>query len=152
MTKIFSFLIDLFQSFLGNSNKNKLVVNLENAQKRLKTINDVHYPQFRRDGSHYLSRDGALWFVRKDLESARYYYTGGREGYAVSDRVQDTLKLYLVDPRFKMLKEELDTTEAKVKEMEKVKGYEFDRIEANNIIYKELKTGKMLSSHESNHV
>jgi hypothetical protein len=154
MNNILTWLADLFQSFLGDSIRqiNKLEVNLKNAHKRLDTIRQTYYPQYQKDKHHYLSRNGALWLVRKDLEAARYYYTGGREGYATSDRVQDMLKLYLVDPRFKELKEVLDETERQVQEMEQAKGYQFITVEANNIIYRELSTGKVLTPADSNHV
>jgi diphthamide synthase subunit DPH2 len=154
INSILAWLADLFQGLFGDPKRqlNKLEVNLENSRKRLELIRHTHYPKFQKDALHYLNRDGALWFIRKDLESARYYYTGGREGYAVSDRVEDTFKVYLLDPRFKALKEMLQETEKKVVEMETAKGYAFVSVNDHHIIYKEISTGKVLSPADSNHV
>ncbi|MDJ1505296.1 hypothetical protein [Xanthocytophaga agilis] len=147
------FFIDLFQSLLGPSadKVNRLNVNLENAEKRLKTIEGTYYVRFQKDSS-FLTQTGAVWFARKDIESARYYATGGREGYAVSDRVQDDAGLNRFDPRVKKLLQEITDVESKVKEMEKAKGYEFVAVRDNNIIYKDTETGKELSAKESSQI
>lgn len=141
----------MFHSLLGSARHdvNKLEVNLQNARKRILLIETTYYPRYKRDGLSALQAQGALWFTRKDLESARYYYTGGREGYAVSDRVEDTLKLHLLDPRFKALKAELDAAELKVQEMEHAKGYTFLGVNNNSILYKEISTGKTCTAQES---
>lgn len=154
MNSILTWLADLFQALLRGSKReiNNLEVNLKNAHKRLEVIQKNYYPKFERDPQHFLSREGALWFVRKDLEAARYYYSGGREGYPMSDRVEDTFKLHLIDPRFKELKDLLLETERKVVQMEAVKGYQFVSIHNNNIIFRDVATGTVLSPADSSHI
>ena len=154
MNSILTWLADLFQALLRGSKReiNNLEVNLKNAHKRLEVIQNNYYPKFERDAQHFLSREGALWFVRKDLEAARYYYSGGREGYPMSDRVEDTFKLHLIDPRFRELKDLLSETECKVAEMEAAKGYEFVSVDNNNIIFRDVATGTVLSPADSSHI
>ena len=154
MNSILTWLANLFQALLRGSKReiNNLEVNLKNAHKRLEVIQETYYPKFERDPQHFLSREGALWFVRKDLEAARYYYSGGREGYPMSDRVEDTFKLHLIDPRFKELKDLLLETERKVVEMEAVKGYQFVSTHNNNIIFRDVATGTELSPADSSHI
>jgi hypothetical protein len=122
---------------------------ISNVEGRLKSINDSYYPKFQKDANGYLNSPSALWFARKDFEAARYYYTGGKEGYGRPGAVACDQGPATLDPRYKALKSKMDEAEAKVKEMEKKKGYEFVAVRDNNIIYKDLKTGKELSADES---
>lgn len=122
---------------------------ISNVEGRLKSINETYYPKFQKDPKGYLSDPSALWFARKDFEAARYFYTGGKEGYGrPGAKVCETGPATL-DPRYKDLKPKVEAAEAKVKEMEKAKGYEFVGVKDNNILYKEIKTGKELSADES---
>ncbi len=130
---------------------NSAQVNLENAYKRLKPINDSNYPEFKRDPHSYLAREGILWFVRKDLEAARCYYSGGKEGYIASERVGSNGPA-LATPPFLLLKSEIEKTEEKVREMEQAKGYEFVRCQNNNIIFRELTHGEELSADASSRI
>ena len=154
MNSILTWLADLFQALLRSSKReiNNLEVNLKNAHKRLEVIQKNYYPKFEKDPRHFLSREGALWFVRKDLEAARYYYSGGQEGYPMSDRVEDTFKLHLIDPRFRELNDLLLEIERKVAEMEAVKGYQFVSVDNNNIIFRDVATGRVLSPKDSSHL
>jgi hypothetical protein len=126
-------------------------INLENAYKRIKPINDKHYPEFKNNEASFVSKEGILWFIRKDLEAARCYYSGAKEGYIVSERVHGNGPAQ-VTPLFTKLKADLESTEKKVQEIEVAKGYEFVRCENNNIIFRELGTKRELSAEESNEI
>lgn len=130
---------------------NSAKINAENGLKRLKSVNENNYPEFQKNPEEYLRKEGILWFVRKELEAARYYYSGGKEGYAVSERVQSN-RAALATPPFLLLKSEIEKTEIRVREMEGAKGYEFVRCENNNIIFRAIKTGRELSADESNEI
>jgi hypothetical protein len=130
---------------------NSAKINLENAYKRMKPINENHYPEFKKDEAAFVSKEGILWFIRKDLEAARCYYSGGKEGYIVSERVQGNGAAQ-VTPMFSKLKEDIVNTEKKVQEIEAAKGYEFVRCESNHIIFREIKTQRELSAEESNEI
>jgi hypothetical protein len=121
-------------------------IRLQNAYKRLKTIHEVYYPKFKNEGCSPL-----LWFCRKDLEVARFYHTGGKEGYPANDELGGW-SLSSIDPRYVELKKSIDEAEAKVKEMEHAKGYEFIGIRKRLILYRELSTGHELLFNESNQI
>lgn len=121
---------------------------ISNVEGRLKSVNQVYYPKFQKDAKAYLSSPSALWFARKDMEGAYYYFTGGKRGYKTGGRLCETGP-ETADPRYIALKKQIDEAEAKVIEMEKAKGYEFVGVrEDNTIIFKDIKTGKELSADE----
>ncbi len=122
-------------------------VNLENAYKRLAPINRDSYTAFQRNPKQYLEKEGVLWFVRKDLEAARYYCTGGKEGYGNEERLSG----FGAAP-FPKLKKDIEETEVRVKEMEKAKGYEFVSCIGNTIIFREITTGRELTPEESSQI
>lgn len=120
---------------------------ISNVEGRLKSINESYYPKFQSDAKSYLSSPSALWFPRKDFEAARYYFTGGQQGYGAGGRQCET-GAATADPRYQELKKKMEEAETKVKEMEKAKGYEFVAVRDNNIIFKDVKTGKELSADD----
>ncbi|MDJ1471083.1 hypothetical protein [Xanthocytophaga flava] len=125
---------------------------ISNVEGRLKSVNETYYPKFQKDAKGYLGSPSALWFARKDFEAARYFYTGGKQGYGRPGAVTCDQGPATIDPRYKALKDKMDAAEAKVKEMEKAKGYEFIGVKDNNILYKDIKTGKELSADESGNI
>lgn len=121
---------------------------ISNVEGRLKSINETYYPKFKADQKGYLASPSALWFARKDMEGAYYYYTGGTRGYKTGGRLCETGPA-VADPRYVALKKKIEEAEAKVLEMEKAKGYEFVGVrDGNTIIFKDIKTGKELSADE----
>ncbi len=112
----------------------------------------TYYKEYSGNPQAFLKKDGGIWFARKDLEVARFYYTGGKEGFRSMGRQCD-MGLATTDPRYKELKAPLELAEAKVLEMEKAKGLVFVGIQGeNNVIFKNAKTGKEYTSGESNHL
>jgi hypothetical protein len=122
---------------------------ISNVKSRAGSIIDHYYAKYKAD-KDYLFKDGTLWFARKDYEAARYYYTCGKEGYQSGGRVCE--ELAKVDSRYVELKPLMEEAEKKMLEMEKAKGYEFVSCIENNVLFKEIKTGKVLSSSQSNHI
>lgn len=121
-------------------------IRLQNAYKRLKTIHEVYYPKFKYENCSPL-----LWFCRKELEVARFYHTGGKEGYPVNDELGGW-SLSGLDPRFIELDKSISEAEAKVKEMENAKGYKFIGVRKHLILYRELSSGRELFFSESNQI
>lgn len=121
-------------------------IRLHNAYKRLKAIHEVYFPKFKYENCASL-----LWFCRKDLEVARFYHSGGKEGYPVDDELGGW-SISSIDPRYVELKKSIDEAEAKVKEMESAKGYEFIGVRKQFILYREISTGRELLFNESNQV
>lgn len=122
---------------------------ISNVEGRLKSINESYYPKFKADAKGYLASPSVLWFARKDMEGAYYYFTGGARGYKTGGRLCETGP-EVADPRYVALKKKIDEAEAKVLEMEKAKGYEFVEVrEGNTIVYKDIKTGKELSADDA---
>ncbi|MDJ1492933.1 hypothetical protein QNI19_08320 [Cytophagaceae bacterium DM2B3-1] len=154
MDALLNFFTNLIQSILGKSGDtvNKLEILLENARKRLKTVQETYYVKFKKDPDSFLSQTGALWFARKDLEAARYYATGGKEGYAVSDKADAVSALTKLDPRFSSLLQDIQETEIQMQEMENAKGFFFAGIKDNSIFYKDIRTRRELSARESSEV
>lgn len=153
MADIISLLANAIQELFGQSTEkplenNSLEVNLENAHKRLRSINENIYPEYAQNPRAFLAKTGALWFVRKDLEAARFFMSDGTEGYGDPSRISGN-GLALADPRLWELRSVLAATEAKVREMEKAKGYTFAGVQNNNIFFKNLETGKGVSAEES---
>lgn len=124
---------------------------ISNVERNLKSITESYYASYQEKGIDYLNNDGQLWFIRKSLEVARYYYSCGKEGYHGGGVVCNAGPAQL-DPRYVALKDKFAEAEAKVLEMEKAKGYEFVECKDNNIIFKETKTGKVLSADDSSHI
>jgi hypothetical protein len=124
---------------------------ISNVERNLKSITDTYYANYKSKGISYLNSDGQLWFIRKQMEVSRYYYSGGKLGYHGGGLVCD-LGPAQADPRYVALGPKMDDAEAKVKEMETAKGYEFVECKDNNIIFKEIKTGKVFSADESSHI
>jgi hypothetical protein len=123
---------------------------INNVKSRCETIIKVYYPAFKNDPES-LQKEGKLWFARKDFEAARWVYSCGKEGYATGGRICEVPAK--VDPKYVELKSMMDDAETKVKEMEAAKGYEFVKcLDNNTIIFKNLKTGKELTSNESNKI
>lgn len=122
-----------------------------NVENNLKSITETYYANYKSKGVDYLNNDGQLWFIRKSLEAARHYYTCGKEGYHGKGVVCQAGPAQL-DPRYVALEDKFADAEAKVKEMEAAKGYEFVECKDNNIIFKESKTGKVLSADDSSHI
>ncbi|PZR28432.1 MAG: hypothetical protein DI538_24840 [Azospira oryzae] len=121
---------------------------ISNVEGRLKSVNEVYYPKFQADAKGYLASPSALWFARKDMEGAYYYFTGGKRGYKTGGRLCETGP-EAADPRYIALKKKMEEAEAKVMEMERTKGYEFVEVrDSNTIIFKDIKTGKELSADE----
>lgn len=124
---------------------------ISNVERNLKSINDSYYAEYKSKGVSYLNSNGQLWFARKVMEVARYYYSGGKKGYHGGGLVCD-LGPAQSDPRYVALSPKMDEAEKKVKEMEAAKGFEFVECKDNNIIFKEVKTGKILSADESSRI
>jgi hypothetical protein len=124
---------------------------IQNVERNLKSITDTYYANYKSKGISYLNSDGQLWFIRKQMEVSRYYYSGGKLGYHGGGLVCD-LGPAQTDPRYVALGPKMDDAEAKVKEMETAKGYEFVECKDNNIIFKEIKTGKVFTADESSHI
>ncbi len=121
---------------------------INNVRGRTGSIINDYYIEFKQD-KFYIQKTGKLWFIRKDMEAARFYYTCGEEGCPGGGRICE--KLAKVDSRYVELKPLMEEAEKKTLEMEKAKGYEFVKLdcETNTIQYKDLKTGKVLSTLES---
>lgn len=124
---------------------------IQNVERNLKSITDTYYANYKSKGISYLNSDGQLWFIRKQMEVSRYYYSGGKLGYKGGGLVCE-IGPAQADPRYVALGPKMDDAEAKVNEMEKAKGYEFVECKDNNIIFKEIKTGKVFSADESSHI
>lgn len=124
---------------------------IQNVERNLKSITETYYANYQSKGISYLNNDGQLWFIRKSMEVSRYYYSGGKAGYHGGGLVCD-LGPAQADPRYVALGPKMEEAEAKVKEMENAKGYEFVECKDNNIIFKEIKTGKIFSADESSHI
>lgn len=124
---------------------------IQNVDRNLKSITDSYYANFKSKGISYLNNDGQLWFIRKSMEVSRYYYSGGKLGYHGGGLVCD-LGPAQADPRYIALGPKMEDAEKKVKEMEQAKGYEFVECKDNNIIFKDIKTGKVFSADESSHI
>jgi hypothetical protein len=122
---------------------------ISNVKGRCETIVNIYYKNFKKDPSS-LEKEATLWFARNDYESARYYYTGGKEGYQNMGRICEVSGS--ADPRYIELKAIMKDAEEKLLELEKAKGYEFMHCKDNNIVFKDLKTGKELTPHESNKI
>jgi hypothetical protein len=123
---------------------------INNVKSRAGSIVADYYVKFKENPKAYLAKSGALWFPRKDFEAARYYYTCGKEGYQSGGRACE--ELAKVDPRYVELKSLMLDAEQKMLEIEKVAGYEFVSCIENVVLFKEVKTGRVLSSHESNKI
>jgi hypothetical protein len=121
---------------------------ITNVQGRTGGIINQYYVEYKED-KNYIQKTGKLWFIRKDMEVARFYYTAGEEGCSGGGRACE--KLAKVDPRYVELKPLMEDAEKKTIEMEKAKGYEFVKLDCttNTIQYKDLKTGKILTPSES---
>jgi len=124
---------------------------IQNVERNLKSITETYYANYQSKGIDYLNSDGQLWFIRKSMEVSRYYYSGGKMGYHGGGLVCDLGQAQL-DPRYVALAPKMEDAEKKVKEMEKAKGYEFVECTDNNIIFKEIKTGRVLSADESSKI
>ena len=124
---------------------------IQNVERNLKSITDTYYANYQSKGGDYLNSDGQLWFIRKSMEVSRYYYSGGKMGYRGGGLVCE-LGAAQQDPRYIALAPKFKEAEEKVKEMEKAKGYEFVECVDNNIIFKEIKTGRVLSADESSKI
>lgn len=123
---------------------------IENVKGRLETIVNTYYVEFKNNPEGYIQKNGGMWFARKDYEVARFYYSGGKEGYRSAGR-QCELGSNTADPRYQELKPLLEDAEAKLKEMEAAKGIEFAGVrEEYTIIFKNVKTGKEYTANESN--
>lgn len=156
MGDFFSFFSNVIQEFMGQSTdksveNTSLEINLDNAYKRLRSINENIYPEYLKDPQAFLRKTGALWFVRKDLEAARFYMTGGTEGYGDPSRISGN-GFAVADPRFWELKAFLAATETKVREMEAAKGYKFAGVNDNNILFKKVDTNELLSAEEASEI
>ena len=156
MGDFFSFFSNVIQEFMGQSadksaENTSLEINLDNAYKRLRSINENIYPEYIKDPQAFLRKTGALWFVRKDLEAARFYMTGGTEGYGDPSRISGN-GFAAADPRFWELKAFLAATEMKVREMETTKGYKFAGVRDNNILFKKVDTNELLSDEEASEI
>ena len=124
---------------------------IENVERNLKSITETYYANYQSKGIDYLNGNGQLWFIRKSMEVSRYYYSGGKQGYKGGGRICD-LGPAQSDPRYVALKSKMEDAEKKVVEMEKAKGYQFVECKDNNIIFKDLKTGKILSADDSSRI
>lgn len=125
---------------------------ISNVQGICDIIVGTYYREYSGNPKAYLQKDGGLWFARKDFEVARFYYTGGQQGYKSMGRQCDQGPA-TADPRYKELKAKLDAAEARVLEMEKAKGIAFVEVRGeNNVIFKNTKTGKEYSAGECNHL
>lgn len=83
-----------------------------------------------------------IWFVRKDVEAARWYMTG-KEGFQTGGRICEVPDKFRKG--FAELGEKLKKAEAQVAEWEKEKGVVFGGVKNNNaIIYKDAQTGAEL--------
>jgi hypothetical protein len=123
---------------------------ISNVKSRCETIINNYHPKFKNNPES-INSEGTLWFARKDFEVARWVYSCGKEGYATGGRICEVQAK--VDTKYIELKSMMEDAEAKVKEMEKAKGYEFVKcLDNNTIIFKDLKTGKELSANESNKI
>jgi hypothetical protein len=123
-----------------------------NVTSRLETITNTYHPKFVANKEEYLAGDGALWFARKDLESARFTYSGGKEGYHSGGR-QCELGESQSDPRYVALKPMLEAAEKLVIEMETAKGVSFVGVgDGYSVLFKDTETGKEYSASESNHL
>lgn len=156
MADFLSLISNTIQEFLGTnntepSNNGSLDIQFENANKRLNSINENIYPEYQKNPQAFLAKSGALWFVRKDLEAARFYLTGGAEGYGDQSRINGS-GFPMTDARFWELKALLAATEGKVEEIEKAKGYAFAGVQSNNIFFKSLETDQVLSPEESSEI
>jgi hypothetical protein len=123
---------------------------INNVKSRAGSIVSDYYVRFQENPKEYLAKSGSLWFPRKDFEAARYYYTCGKEGYQSGGRACE--ELAKVDSRYVELKPLMLDAEKKMLEMEKAGGYEFVSCIENVVLFKEIKTGKLLSSSESNKI
>jgi hypothetical protein len=123
---------------------------INNVKSRAGSIVADYYVKFQENPKAYLAKSGSLWFPRKDFEAARYYYTCGKEGYQSGGRACE--ELAKVDPRYVELKPLMLDAEQKMLEMEKAGGYEFVSCIENIVLFKDLKTGRVLSSSESNKI
>lgn len=156
MADFFSIISNTIKEILGQSagkplENNGLEVKLENANKRLQSINENIYPQYVQNPQAFLEKPGALWFVRKDLETARFYMSGGTEGYGDSSQISGN-GFAMTDPHFWELKAFLSATEMKVREIETAKGYRFAGVQNNTILFINLRTNQLLSSEESGEI
>ena len=120
---------------------------ISNVKSRCETIINVYYKNFKNDPT-FIKKEGNIWFARKDFEVARWVYSCGTDGYQSGGRICD--QMAKVDSRYIDLKEMYQDAEAKVIEMEKAKGLVFDSCKDNNVLFKVIKTGKVLSANESN--
>lgn len=154
MSDFLSMISNVLQGVLGQQPEGAAKsedINLENARKRLQSIDDSSYAAFQQDRQGFLGKPGAIWFVRKDLEAARFYLTGGSEGYGNQERIQAG-GLQITNPSYWEVKAYLELVEMKVREMEAAKGYEFVAVRDNTILFKELKTGTVLSPDASTEI
>ncbi|NTW21661.1 MAG: hypothetical protein HGA42_19770 [Nostocales cyanobacterium W4_Combined_metabat2_030] len=124
---------------------------IQNVERNLKSITESYYADYQSKGMSFLNNDAQLWFIRKVMEVSRYYYSGGKMGYHGGGLVCE-LGAAQQDPRYVALAPKFKDAEEKVKEMEKAKGYEFVECTDNNIIFKEIKTGRVLSADESSKI
>ncbi|MFT3738664.1 MAG: hypothetical protein QM786_07880 [Breznakibacter sp.] len=124
---------------------------IQNVERNLKSITESYYADYQSKGIGYLNGDGQLWFIRKTMEASRHYYSGGKLGYHSAGLVCE-LGAAQQDPRYVALAPKFKDAEEKVKEMEKAKGYEFVECADNNIIFREIKTGRVLSADESSKI
>ena len=120
---------------------------ISNVKSRCETIINVYYKNFKND-PNFIKSEGNIWFARKDFEVARWVYSCGTEGFQSGGRICD--QMAKVDPRYVELKEMYKDAETKVIEMEKAKGLVFESCKDNEVLFKVIKTGKVLSANESN--
>ncbi|MBP2639035.1 MAG: hypothetical protein H6Q72_4942 [Firmicutes bacterium] len=156
MADFFSLISNTIQEFLGTSNtettnNNSLDIQFENTNKRLTSINENMYPEYKKSPQAFLAKPGAIWFVRKELEAARFYLTGGAEGYGDQSRINSN-GFPMTNSRFWELKALLAATEGKVEEIERAKGYTFTGVENNNIFFKNIETDQVLSAEASSEI
>jgi hypothetical protein len=125
---------------------------IENVKSRVETIINTYYVEFKNNPDAYIKKDGGMWFARKDFEAARFYFTGGKEGFTAGGRQCD-MGAATTDPRYQDLKPLMADAETKLKEMEAAKGIEFVSVKPeNNVIFKNVKTGKEYTAGECNHL
>ena len=125
---------------------------ISNVTSRLGSITNTYYPEFAANKEAYLAKDGGIWFARKDFESARFTYSGGKEGYHSGGR-QCELGESESDPRYVALKPLFAEAEKLLLEMEAAKNLTFvGNGDGYNVTFKDSKTGKEYTSSESNHL
>ena len=120
---------------------------ISNVKSRIETIVNVYYANFKND-PNFVKKEGSIWFARKDFEVARWVYSCGTEGFQSGGQICESMAKS--DSRYVDLKEIYNDAEAKVVEMEKAKGLVFDSCSDNNVLFKVIKTGKILTANESN--